>query len=82
MDGETAVENMRVELAVTAIMQKQDDMWNAEKLGLETTKYKIAFQKVLNAIGDSVSDLESSNNKESGENKEDDEEATELGKLS
>jgi hypothetical protein len=49
---------------------------------LETTKHKIAFQKVLNAIGDSVSDLESSNNKEGGENKEDDEEATELGKLS
>lgn len=82
VDRETAVQNMQVELAVTAIMQGQEDMRNAEKLGLETRKHKKAFREVFNAMGDSISDLESSDNEEGGEGKEDDDEDTELGKMS
>ena len=37
---------------------------------------------MLNAIGDSLSDLVSSNDEQDGEDEEDDEEDTELGKLS
>jgi len=37
---------------------------------------------MLNAIGDSLSDLASSDDEQDGEDEEDDEEDTELGKLS
>jgi hypothetical protein len=40
------------------------------------------FEGMLNAIGDSVSNLASSDDEQDGEEEEDDEEDTELGKLS
>jgi hypothetical protein len=49
---------------------------------LTTTKLEIPFQKMLNAIGDSVSDLASSEDEEDGEDEDEDEEDTGHGKLS
>jgi len=51
---------MQVEDAETAITQVQDDMRNGEKTGLTTTKPETTFEQMLNAIGDSPSDLTSS----------------------
>ena len=71
----------RVEDAEPAIEQKQDDMRNAEKAGLSTTKPKTTFEEMLNALGDSFSDLASSDNGEDGEDKDDDEEDAAGSKL-
>jgi len=42
----------------------------------------MTFEEMLNAMGDSLSDFESSDDEEDAEDKEDDEEDTVLGKLS
>jgi len=78
----TAVARMRVEDPVSAIQQEQDDMRNAEKAGLTTTKPEQKFEEMLNAIGDSLSDLASSDNGEDGEDEDDDEEDSAGGNLS
>jgi hypothetical protein len=49
---------------------------------LTTTKPEITFEEMLNAVGDSLSDLESSEDEEDGEDEDDDEEDTEHGKMS
>ena len=74
VDRETAVARKRVEDAETAIEQKQDDMRNADKAGLTTTKPETAFEEMFNIIGDSLSDLASPDNGEDGEDEDDDEE--------
>jgi len=56
-------------------------MRHVENAQLTTTKPETSFEEMLNAIGDSLSNLASSNNEEDGED-EDDEEDTELSKLS
>ena len=76
MERETALARKRVEDAETAIKQEQDHMRNAEKAGLKTTKPETTFQEMLNAIGDSLSDLASSDDEEDpagGKPSEDDE---------
>jgi len=57
-------------------------MRNAAKAGSTTRKLENASEEILNANGDSLSDLASSANQDNGEGIEDDEEDTELGKLS
>jgi len=63
-------------------MQVQDDMNNAKHEGLTTRKLKKAFEEMLNAIRDSLSDFASSDDEENVEDKEDNEEDTEQGKMS
>jgi len=82
VETETAVARKLVEDAETAIEREQHDMRNAEQAGLTTTKPETTFQEVLNTIGDSLSDLASSNDEEAGEDGDDDEERPVGGKLS
>jgi len=82
VDRETAVVRKRVQHVETAIKQEQEDMRNAEKAGLTTRKPKTTFEEILNAIGDSLSSLPSSHDEEDGEYEQDNEDKTELGKLS
>ena len=70
------MERKRVQYAETAIMEELKDMTTA------TEKPEKTFAEMLNAIGDSLSDLASSDDEQDGEDEEDDEEDTELGKLS
>jgi len=79
VERETAVARKRVQDAETAIMQ---DMTTAETGGTTTGMPETTFEEMLNAIGDSVSDLASSDDEQDGEDEEDDEEDTELGKPS
>jgi len=57
-------------------------MGNIEKARSTTTKPEIPFEEMLNAIGDSLSDLVSSEDEEDGEDEDDDEEDTGHRKLS
>ena len=72
----------RVEDAESAIQQEQDDMKNAEKVGLTTTRPETTFEEMLNAIRDVVSDLAHSDDGEVGEDEDDDEEDPAGGKHS
>jgi len=81
VEKETAVARKRVEDAETAIKQKQQDMSNVEKAGMTTREPEKTFEEMLNAIGDSLSDLASSNDEEDVEDEEEDDD-TEQGKLS
>jgi hypothetical protein len=47
-----------------------------------TTKPGTAFEEMLNTIGDSLSDLATSEDEQNGEDEKDNEEDTKLGKLS
>ena len=82
MDREAAVARKRVQVAETAIMQEQEHMGNVEKGWSTTTKPEITFEEMLNASRDSLRDLASSEDEENGEDEDDDEEDTELGKVS
>jgi len=82
VERETAVGTKRVQDAETAIMQELNNMTTAENMGATTGKPKTKFEEMLNAIGNSLSDLASSDDEQDGEDEEDDEEDTELGKLS
>ena len=79
---ETAVARKRVQDAETAIMQEQEHMRNVEKARSSTSKLETTFVEVLNATGDSLSDLACSEDGEDGEDEDDDEDDSELGKLS
>ena len=57
-------------------------MWTDEKLQSTTTRTETAFEQLLNAIRDYLSDLASSDNAEDWEDEDVHEEDTELGKLS
>jgi len=81
VERETAVARKRVEDAEAAIKQMQDDMSNVEKAGLTTREPEKPIEEMLNAIGDSLSDLASSNNEEDAEDEEEDDD-TEQGQLS
>jgi len=80
-ERETAVARKRVEDTETAIKQKQENMSNVEKAGLTTREPEKTFEKMLNAIGDSLSNLASSENEDDAEDEEEDDD-TEHGKLS
>jgi len=79
-ERETAVARKRVEDAEAAVQQEHDDMKHAEIVGLTYREPEKTFEQVLVAIGDSLSDLASSDDEEDGEDKDDEE--SEPGKLS
>jgi len=82
VDRATAVARKRVQDAETAIMQEQEHMTNVETARSTTKKPKTTFEEMLNAIRESLSDLASTDDEEDGDVEDDDEEDTELGKLS
>jgi len=57
-------------------------MTNAEKAGLTISKPETPFEEMLNAIGDSLSDIASSDDEEDGEDKDNDGDDPAGGKLS
>jgi len=63
-------------------MQEQEHILSVEKARSTTTKPEMTLEEMLNAIGDSLSNLASSDDEEDGKDEDDDEEDTELGKLS
>jgi len=81
LERDTAVARKPVEDAETAIEQKQDDLRNAEKAGLTTTKPEPTFQEMLDAIRDSLSDLASSDDGEDMEDEDDEKDDPAGGKL-
>ena len=82
MKRDTSGGRKRVRDTETAIQQVQDDLGNAEKAGFTTTKPETIFEGMLNAIGDSLSGLASSDDDEDGADEGDDEEDPAGGKLS
>ena len=80
VETETAGARKRVEDAEAALQQQQDDMTHAELRVLTFREPEKTFQEMLVAIGDSLSDLASSDDGEDGEDEDDEE--TEEGKLS
>jgi len=82
VDRATAVPRKRVQDAETMIMQEQDNMGNAEKTPSTTRKPEETIENTLNALGDNVSNLPGSDDKQDEDDTEGDEEDTELGKLS
>jgi len=81
VERETAVARKRVEEAETAIKQRQEDISNVQKAELTTREPEKTFEEMLNAIGDSLSDLASFDDEEDAEDEEEDDD-TEQGKLS
>jgi len=75
------VARKRVEDAQTAIKQEQEDIRNAENGRGTSCEPERPFEEMLNAQGDSLSDLASSRDEEDWDDEEDDED-TEVGKLS
>ena len=79
MKRKTAVARKQVQDAQTAIVQGDTTAPNG---GATTGTPATTFEELLNAIGDSLSDLASCDDEQDGEDEEDDEEEIELGKLS
>jgi hypothetical protein len=77
---ETAVARKRVETAEPAVQQEQEDTMLAEITGLMKWQPKKTFNKMKVPVGDSLSDLASSEEWVDGEDQDD--EKTEQGKLS
>jgi hypothetical protein len=69
----TAGARNRVEHAEAAVQQEQDDITHAEIVGLTSRKPEKTIEEILVAIGDSLSDLASSDNGENGEHQDDEE---------
>jgi len=60
INSETTVPRKPVEDGEIVIMQEHEDVRNAEKMGLTPSKSEKTFEVMLNAIGDSLSELASS----------------------
>jgi len=82
MHRETTVARQRVQDAETAMELEQDDMRNAENAGLTTTKPGTTFEEMLNAIGESLRNLPSCNDRDKCGDEDDDESDPARGKLS
>jgi hypothetical protein len=80
VERETAGAGKRVEDTETAVKQEQEYMTQAETEGMTSREPEKTFEVMLFAIGDSLSDLASSDDGEDGE--EEDDEETEQGNLS
>ena len=76
VERETPVARKRVQDAETAMMLELKDMTTAPG------KPGTTFQEMLNAVGHSLSNLASSDDEHDGEDEEDDDVDTQLGKLS
>jgi len=79
VQSETAGARKRVEDAEAAVQQEQDDMTHTEIAAWTPRQPEKTFEEMMAAIGDSLSDLASSDN---GEDRENEDVETELGKLS
>jgi hypothetical protein len=77
----TAGAKKQLEHTNTVIMEEQEDLSDAQNKQSITRKLQIRFEKMLNAIGDSLSNLPNPDVEEDRYDKED-EVDTELGKLS
>jgi hypothetical protein len=66
VETETAGARKRVEDAEAVVQQDQDDMTHAELAGLTSRQPEKMFEEMLVAIGDSLSDLASSDDGEGG----------------
>jgi len=82
VDREPTVARKPAQDAERAIMQEQEHTRNVDMGRSTTTKPETTFEAMLNAIGDSLSDLASSEDKEDVKDEDDDKEVTELRKLS
>ena len=82
VERETAVARKRVQDAQTVIMRALNDMTTAQNVGATTGMPKTTFHEMLNAVGDSLSDLACPDEEQDGEGKEYNEDDTELSKLS
>jgi len=80
VERETAGARKRVDDAEAAVEHEQDDMKNAENVGLTIIQPEMTLQEMMVAIGDSVSELASSDDGVDGEDEDGAE--TEQGKLS
>ena len=80
VERETTGARKQVEDAEAAVQHEQEDMRKVEYLGLMNREPEQTFQKMMVAMGDSVSDLATSDNVEDGEDEDDEE--TELGQPS
>jgi len=80
VERETTGARKRVEDAEAPVEQEQDDMTHAEIAGLTFREPEKTFEEMLVAIGDSLSDLASSDDGEDCEDEDDEE--TEQGNLS
>jgi len=79
VERETAGARKRVEDAEAAVQQEKDDIAHAGIAGLTSREHEKTFEEMMGAIGESLSDLASSDD---GEDGEDEDEETEQGKLS
>ena len=77
---ETAGARQQVEDTEAAIRQEQEDTETAANMGWRTREPEKMCPEMMIAIGDSLSDIASSNDEEDGEDENDEE--TEQGKLS
>jgi len=68
---ETAGARKQSEDAEAAVQQVQDDMTHAEMVRLTSREPEKTFEEMLVAIGDSLTDLASSNDGEDGEDEAD-----------
>jgi hypothetical protein len=57
MERESSIARNRVEDTTTAIMQKHEDMKSAESGELTSSEPRQMFEDMLDAVGDSLSDL-------------------------
>ena len=80
VERETSGARKRVEDAEAAVQHEQEDMRNAENMGLTKGEPEKTFTAMMVAIRDSLSDLASSDDGEDGEDEDDEE--TEKGQLS
>jgi hypothetical protein len=82
VDSQTAIARELGEDEETAIAQEQDELINAENAALTTTKPETTFEMMLKAIGESLSDLPRSDEWEDTEDKDYDQDDSQLAKLS
>jgi len=80
VERETAGARKQVQDAEAAVQQEEDNMTHFELAGLTSREPEKTFEEMLVAIGDSLSDLASSDDGVDGEEEDDDE--TEQGNLS
>jgi hypothetical protein len=79
VERETAGARKRVDDAEAAVQQEQDDMAHAEIVELTSREPEKTVEEMMAAIGDSLSDLASSDDGEDGEHED---EETDQGELS
>jgi hypothetical protein len=79
VERESAGARKRVEDTAAAVQKEQEDIQNAENVGLTNREPEKTFHKSIVAIRDSLSNLARPNDGEDG--KDEDDEETEQGKL-